>query len=283
VIRAVGWIGLGDQGAPMARALAEAPELELHVWARRPAALEELAGVDYTVHDSPADLAAAVDALALCLREDSDITNVLENQGAWDALRAGTVLVNHGTGLPAFARDLDAQARRRGVLSLDAPVSGGRPGAQERRLLTMVGGDADAFEHLRPVLAHFSAAVVRAGEAGAGQTAKLINNALLMLNQRSIQETFALARDLHLDIPALVEVLRHGTSSSVALQVLGSAVTVQNAAHLSRLQVIDIDLFDQALQDASVSAPELSTRARRGAEGLPDAAAALAGGGSSTA
>lgn len=259
----------------MARALAEAADVNLHVWARRAASLEELAGLDFVEQDTPADLAASVDVLALCLREDGDISSVMDGQGVWDAMRPGAVLVNHGTGLPSYAQRLAEQAITRGLVSLDAPVSGGRPGAEARRLLTMVGGDAAAFALMSPVFAHFSTAVVRAGEAGAGQTAKLINNALLMVNQRSIQEIFALAHQLGLDIPALVNVLRHGTASSVALQVLGSAVTVDNAEHLSELQVIDIDLFDRALADASVSAADLSVRARAGAEGLPGAVADL--------
>ena len=137
--RRIGWIGLGDQGAPMARAIADA-SFELHVWVRRAASLEALAGVPYVVHDTLADLGSSIDALGLCLRVDADIDDVLLAGGLLDALRPGTVVVNHGTGLPELARTLTARAAVRGVAVLDAPVSGGRPGAEARTLTTIVGG-----------------------------------------------------------------------------------------------------------------------------------------------
>ena len=274
--RRIGWIGLGDQGAPMARAIAEAG-FELHVWVRRAASLEALAGVPYVVHDTLADLGSSIDALGLCLRVDADIDDVLLAGGLLDALRPGTVVVNHGTGLPELARTLTARAAVRGVAVLDAPVSGGRPGAEARTLTTIVGGDAGVVERMRPVFDSFSATVVHMGDAGAGQIGKLINNALLMMNQQNVQLVLRLARELQLDTGALIGLLLSGTGSSFALQALGGAVTVENAPHLSALQVIDMELFDQAVASLGVSTPVISARAMQGAEDLLEAAQLASG------
>ena len=274
--RRIGWIGLGDQGAPMARAIAEAG-FELHVWVRRAASLEALAGVPYVVHDTLADLGSSIDALGLCLRVDADIDDVLLTGGLLDALRPGTVVVNHGTGLPELARTLTARAAVRGVAVLDAPVSGGRPGAEARTLTTIVGGDAGVVERMRPVFDSFSATVVHMGDAGAGQIGKLINNALLMMNQQNVQLVLRLARELQLDTGALIGLLLSGTGSSFALQALGGAVTVENAPHLSALQVIDMELFDQAVASLGVSTPVISARAMQGAEDLLEAAQLASG------
>ncbi len=93
----VGFIGLGDQGAPIAQAIGDS-SFGLHVWARRPQSLDVLARTRHTVHDSAASLAAAVDILGLCLRDDRDIWEVLGTPGVEDALRPGLIVVNHAPG-----------------------------------------------------------------------------------------------------------------------------------------------------------------------------------------
>ncbi len=271
VPRAIGWIGLGDQGAPMARAIAEAG-FDLHVWVRRAASLDALEGVPYVQHASVVELGDACDAVGLCLRIDSDIDDVLEAGGLWQHLRPGAVLVNHGTGLPNVARDLALRGADRGIAVLDAPVSGGRPGAEARSLTTIVGGDAAALERMRPVFDSFSAAIAHMGGAGAGQIGKLINNALLMMNQQNVQLVLRLATELDLDIAALIDLLLAGTASSFALRALGGAVTTDNAEHLSVLQIIDMELFDEAVASLGTAAPVISARAIEGARDLPEAA-----------
>ena len=145
--------------------------------------------------------------------------------GLLAAMRPGSVLVNHGTGLPAFAAEMTRLAAGHGVDVLDAPVSGGRAGAVARQLTTIVGGDAAVVQRLRPFFETFSKKVAHMGGPGAGQAGKLINNALLMANQKNIADLLAIAQQLDIEIPALVDVLRSGTAASVALQALGTAIT----------------------------------------------------------
>ena len=118
----VGFIGLGDQGAPMAQAIGDSG-FGLHVWARRPQSLDVLARTRHTVHDSPASLAAAVDILELCLRDDRDIWEVLGAPGVEGALRPGLIVVNHGTGDPGENREIAEHLAGRSAAYLDAPVT----------------------------------------------------------------------------------------------------------------------------------------------------------------
>jgi 3-hydroxyisobutyrate dehydrogenase-like beta-hydroxyacid dehydrogenase len=178
---AVGFIGLGDQGAPMAQAIGDTG-FDLHVWARRPHSLETLAGIPHTVHDSPASLAARVGIFALCLRDDHDIWDILAAPSMGEALRPGLIVVNHGTGDPRENRIIAARLAEKGVTYLDAPVSGGGAGARARTVTTMVGGDRDAYHTCERVFAAFSRTVAYMGPSGSGQVTKLLNNAMTMSN-----------------------------------------------------------------------------------------------------
>lgn len=101
----------------------------------------------------------------------------------------------------------------------------------------------------------------------------LINNALLMANQKNISDFLDLATAQHVNIDALVDVLRNGTANSRALQLLGSAVTVDNAEHLSKLQLIDMDVFRDAFTGVGATVETVIARAINGAEDLPKLAA----------
>lgn len=263
----VGWVGLGDQGLPMARAVAQAG-LPLHVWARRPASVEPLADLEVTVHGSLEELARVSDVVALCVSEDDDVLRLLKG-GLLGAMRPGTVVVNHGTGTPDTARRIAELGKAAGVLALDAPVSGGRPAALARTLTTLVGGPEEALHRCETLFAAYSAHVVHLGGAGAGQTAKLFNNALLILNQAAIADVVDLAVATGTDPDRLVAALRLGSGSSRALTLLGEMVNPETVDHLSAVEDLDIDLFEQAMRDAGVAADEVVVRAHAGARGLP--------------
>lgn len=264
----VGWIGLGDQGAPMARAIAEAG-YDLHVWARRSASLAAMEGVPFVAHDTPAQLGAVSDIIGLCLNVDDNNRDVMTGGGLLAAMKPGSVLINHGTGLPAFAEEMTNLAAAHGVAVLDAPVSGGRAGAVARQLTTIVGGDAAVLERCRPVLATFSEKIAHMGGAGTGQMAKLINNALLMANQENISEMLSVAEGMAVAIGPLVDLLRTSTGSSRALDLLGSAVTPENAEHLKEMQLVDMEIFREAVIELGDLAKPLADRAVVGAEALP--------------
>ncbi|MCA2230046.1 NAD(P)-dependent oxidoreductase [Nonomuraea aurantiaca] len=259
---AVGFIGLGDQGAPIAQAIADAG-FPLHVWARRPESLAVLEGRPFTAYETMAEMAAAVDVLALCVREDSDVFALVEQGGLLESMRPGAVLVNHGTSLPTAARRLQELARPYDIHLVDAPVSGGHAVAVARQLTTIAGGDHEAVERAAPIFDSFSKRVIHAGPAGAGQYAKLFNNAVMMMNHKNVLDALTVAHQLELPIAPLLEVLQSGSASSFALAAFGPSITSHNAGHLRELELIDMDLFAAGRQrDTMVQ------RAIAGAQGL---------------
>ena len=255
----------------MAQAVADST-FELHVWARRAASLEALDGSEHTVHSSPADLAAISDILLLVLRDDGDVESILHRQGVLDALRPGSIVVNHGTGDPQAASEFARVAAEHDIAFLDAPVSGGGPGAQQRTLATIVGGDAEAFLRARPVFDTFSRSVVHMGGSGSGQVAKLLNNALTMTNLKNAEDVLSLAGRIGVDIAAFRHLLASSSGGSFVMQALGEQITPDIAPHLQGLMRKDIEHFADAMLRLGLDAHSLRDRGLAGAEGLLDAA-----------
>ena len=214
----VGFIGLGSQGGPMAAAVLDAG-YDLVVWARRDQTLDPYRGRARIV-SSPADLAERSDIVLLCVLKDEDVKDVvLREDGVLAGARAGTILVVHSTTHPTTCVDLETRCREVGVHLLDAPVSGGGAAATEHRLLVMVGGNEVTFRRVLPVLSIFGEPVVHLGPVGAGQTAKLVNNVLFTANIGVAHDSVSLGSAFGLDAEALVQVLRHGSSRSYALDL----------------------------------------------------------------
>lgn len=271
---AVGFIGLGDQGAPIAQAIIDGG-YPFHVYARRPDSLKALKGYPYTAHDTLVDLGAACDVIGLCLREDSDNVEIAVRGGLLAAMRRGAVLVNHGTGLPQAARELADLAAPYGIDVLDAPVSGGRAIALARQLTTIVGGDPQVVERMTPIFETFSKAVVHTGPTGSGQYAKLFNNTLMMMNHKNVIEILRLAQALDLPVQSLLEVLRSGSATSFALQALGPSITSENVHHLQSLELIDMELFGSAVESLGSRATSVIERAVAGAQELAELTAVV--------
>ena len=264
----VGFIGLGDQGGPMAQAIA-GTGFALHAWARRAGSLDVLAGIPQTVHTSVASLGAQSDIVALCLTDDSDIRDLLEQQGLLASLKPGAIVVNHGTGDPGENVRIGEYLRSLGHSYLDAPVSGGRPGAVARTLTTIVGGDAASFARCKPVFESFSRKIAHMGGVGSGQLAKLFNNALTFTNLRNAVAVLGLAQQAGLDVAALHDMVSVSSGSNTILNMLGT-MTPDTARHLQGLMRKDIQHFADAAQALQLDSDELYNWGLGGIEGLVD-------------
>jgi 3-hydroxyisobutyrate dehydrogenase-like beta-hydroxyacid dehydrogenase len=260
----VGFIGLGDQGLPMATAIAESA-FELHVWARRPASLQALGTAPYTAHATVAELASACDIVLLCVSTDEDVLR-LAGELVPD-LGLGSLLVNHGTGTPCNAVRLAELCASGDVEVLDAPVSGGRPAAEARALTVLAGGSEAAVGRAEPVFRSFAAHVVHVGGTGSGQLAKLFNNTLLMMNQASIADILSLAAQAGVDPVRLAEALKLGSATSAALTLLNTMITPETVGHLSEVQALDMEIFDQAMREAGVDPAAATEATARGLSG----------------
>ncbi len=248
----VGFIGLGSQGGPMARRIAEAG-YETTLWARRPATLEPFADTPAKVAASPADLAAASDLVCLCVVGDADIEEITSGEGGLlAAMEPGGVIAVHSTVHPNTCRGLAKKAGARGVSVIDAPVSGGGGAASEGRLLVMVGGDADVVERCRPVFESYADPVVHLGELGSGQTTKLLNNLLFTANLGTAAAALSLADALGVSPDRFTEVVSRGSANSFALNALGGVGGLERLAGLAgTLLRKDVRLIAELAERAS--------------------------------
>lgn len=217
----VGFVGLGSQGAPMARRIIDAG-FPTTLWARRPETLEPFAGSGARVASSRRELGEASEVLCVCVVDDAGVDDVLRGpDGAAAAMAPGSVVVVHSTVHPDTCRRLQADFPALHVI--DAPVSGGGHRAAAGELLVMVGGPAEVFERCRPVLATFGNPVLHVGPLGAGQEAKACNNALFTAQLGLAAAVFEVAAARGLEPAALASVLAAGSGRSYAAEVVAGA------------------------------------------------------------
>jgi len=271
----VGFVGLGDQGAPMAIAIAEAG-WPLRLWARHERSYEALGDVSYERCESVEELGRRSDVVGLCLTDDADVWQLLDDQRLLSALPPGGIVVNHGTGDPKVAVELAHHGDANGHAIVDAPVSGGRPAAERKALTTFVGGEAQAADTCRPVFEAFSTTVAYMGQAGAGQMTKLMNNASLLANLRNAEEIISIGAAAGLDPRKLVDVLQTGSGSSFALQFLAGEISPEMASHLPDLWHKDIRHFSDAIRDRDLPPTVLEARAHAAVADFRPALSAIA-------
>jgi 3-hydroxyisobutyrate dehydrogenase-like beta-hydroxyacid dehydrogenase len=250
-----GFIGLGSQGAPMARRIVEGG-FPLTLWARRPDTLVPFADTAAKTASTPAELAANSDVIGLCVRDDSDIEQVISGEdGVLAGVAPGAIIAVHSTVHPDTVRVLAARAAKKGAFVVDAPVSGGQPAASVGRLLVMVGGAEEHVERARPVFATYGDPVVHLGPLGAGQVTKLLNNTLFTAHLAVGASLLKLGRDLRVDAAGLATVIRHGSGESFALaRVADAGGTLDRiAGHAGPLLAKDVRLTVAVAEAAGVA------------------------------
>jgi 3-hydroxyisobutyrate dehydrogenase len=261
----VGFIGLGSQGAPMARRIVDAG-FSVTVWARRPESIEPFADTSATIAQSPTEVAALSDVVCICVVNDADVEAVvLGNEGVLKGMSAGGVVVIHSTIHPATCRRLAERAAQGGVDIVDAPVSGGGIAAAEGALLVMVGGDVNVVERIRPIFATYGAPVLHLGSLGSGQMAKLLNNLLFTAQLTVAEETFDFAAQLGIDRVAMAEVLASGSGGSRAAGIVaGSAFDTSGLRNVAGgLLAKDVGIVFDVADDVGAAKPRLVSELAR--------------------
>ena len=210
------FLGLGVMGYPMAGHIATAGH-DVAVYNRTTTKAEKWVaehGGSYAV--TPADAAADADFVFSCVGDDPDVQAVaLGDNGAIAAMKPGAVYVDNSTVSADVAGQLYAAGKARSVGVLDAPVSGGQAGAENGALTVMVGGDQAVFDAALPVMECYGARVVRMGDSGKGQQAKMCNQICIAGLVQGLSEAlnFAIAADL--DTDALLEAISGGALSLI--------------------------------------------------------------------
>ncbi len=214
---AVAIIGLGNMGLPMAANLVRAGR-RVRGFDLAQAGRDGLAAAGGEAADSVAAAVQGAETVLLMLPAGKHVRTVLtEPGGVFEAAAAGTLIIDSSTIDVATAREMAAEADRRGFLFLDAPVSGGTTGAAAGTLTFMAGGSEAAFAAAGPVLRDMGRNIVHAGEAGAGQAAKVCNNLILGITMIGVSEGFALAEKLGLSAQALFDIASTSSGSCWSL------------------------------------------------------------------
>jgi len=211
----IAFLGLGVMGAPMAGHLAAAGH-ELVVYNRSPAKAEAwVARHGGGRAGSAAAAADGADAVIACVGADRDLEQVtLGGDGAFAAMAAGALFVDHTTVSARLARRLAEEGERRGLLCVDAPVSGGQAGAEKGALSVMCGGGAAAVAAARPLIEAYAARIVHVGPAGHGQLTKMVNQICIAGTVQGLAEAIHFATAAGLETAAAFEAVAGGAAQS---------------------------------------------------------------------
>ncbi|PWH07314.1 2-hydroxy-3-oxopropionate reductase [Brachybacterium endophyticum] len=217
----IGFIGLGIMGRPMAKNLLAAGH-ELVVHNRSAQAMEDLAGDGAGTAATPREVAERADIVLTMLPDGPDVEAVvLGEDGVLEGATEGTLLVDMSSIAPDVSRRLHDALSERGVAMLDAPVSGGEPGAIDGSLAFMVGGEAADLERARELLEVMGASVTHVGPIGAGNIAKLANQAIVAVNIAVLGEAAVLARAAGVEPEAVLDAIRGGLAGSKVMEQKG--------------------------------------------------------------
>jgi len=220
------FIGLGVMGFPMAGHLVARGGHEVTVYNRSRAKAEAwVAKHKGRSAETPAKAAEGAEIVLCCVGDDPDLREVtLGTSGAFQKMSKGAIFVDHTTASAKVARELAAEAKKRGFEFLDAPVSGGQAGAENGQLTVMVGGEPAAFERAKPVIANFAKAVTLLGPSGAGQLTKMVNQICIAGLVQGLAEGLNFALKAGLDAKLVLDVISKGAAQSWQMENRGKTM-----------------------------------------------------------
>ncbi|HKD67483.1 MAG TPA: NAD(P)-dependent oxidoreductase [Candidatus Binataceae bacterium] len=253
----IGWIGTGIMGAPMVRRLLRAGH-RVRVFNRTLAKAQALADDGATLANHPGDAVRGAEAVFTMVPDTPDVEQVVEHVAP--ALEAGRILIDMSTVAPAGARRVAERLGKQKVDFLDAPVSGGEPGAIEGTLTIMVGGRREAFDRARPLLDHLGKRITYMGPAGSGQLTKLVNQVAVAVNLEATVEALLLAARGGLDPALALEAIGAGAAASWQLNNLGPKIIAHDyrPGFLIKLLRKDLRLLSEVARETKTPLPGLS-------------------------
>ncbi len=210
------WIGLGVMGFPMAGHLQRKAHVEMMVYNRTAAKAEKWVESNKG-HSAPTPKSAAegADFVFACVGNDQDLREVtLGADGAFQAMKPGAIFVDHTTASADVARELHAEAKKRGLGFVDAPVSGGQAGAENGVLTVMCGGDDEDYKKAEPLIANYARMCRNLGPAGSGQLAKMCNQIAIAGLVQGLAESIQFGMKAGLDMEQVIDVISKGAAGS---------------------------------------------------------------------
>jgi len=213
----IGFIGLGIMGKPMSKNLLKAGH-ELIVCDIVREAVEELVAAGARAAANPKEIARQVEIVITMLPNSPEVKQVvLGKDGVLEGASPGLILADMSSIAPQASREIAAKLAEKGIEMLDAPVSGGQPKAIDGTLSVMVGGKKEVFERCLPVFKAMATSVVRVGDIGAGNVAKLANQIIVALNIAAVSEALVLAAKAGVEPELVFQAIRGGLAGSTAM------------------------------------------------------------------
>jgi len=210
----IGFIGLGIMGRGMTRNLLKAG-FTVRVWNRTASRMDELAADGASRTASPAELASQSDIIIICVSDTPDAEAVILGEGGvMHGAKSGALVIDMSTISPQATKEIAAKLAAKGVHMLDAPVSGGSEGAAKGTLTIMVGGAAKDVARAMPVFEAMGKKITHAGDHGAGQMMKLVNQILVVGNALAMSEALIFAQAGGLDLQKTIDALGAGAAGS---------------------------------------------------------------------
>lgn len=243
----VGFIGLGDLGAPMARRIMDAG-WPLCIYDIRPEALAPFAGTEASVAASPREVGERSDIAGVCVFTDAQVVDVVSgSEGLLGGMSPGGTIMVHSTVRAETCKRVADDASVRGVSLIEAAVGNGRDEAAAGQLPVFAGGDPETVDRCRPVMESFAKDVLWLGPIGAGANSKLVHNALAYATMKLIDDAFSFGADLGLDRRALAEVLLSGANDSAILRRYTSHLSVEGGFTREKLVPHTTRIRDQLM------------------------------------
>lgn len=213
----IGFIGLGIMGKPMSKNLIKA-NYELIVMDKNSAVTKELGSLGATIAASPADVAKDVEVIITMLPNSPHVKEVVFGKnGIAEGGKPGLTIIDMSSISPIVSRELAMELEKLGMNMLDAPVSGGEPKAIEGTLSVMVGGKSEIFTRYYDLMKSMAASVVRVGEIGSGNIAKLCNQIIVAINISAVSEALILAQKAGVSPELVYNAIRGGLAGSTVL------------------------------------------------------------------
>ncbi len=253
----VGYIGLGLMGKSMARNILKAG-FPLVVHNRSRPAVDELTAEGAIAADSPAEVARQVDVVFTNLPDSPDVLKVaLGENGIIHGAHKGLIMVDNSTIKPDTAREIAQRLDEAGVISLDAPVSGGDIGARNATLTIMVGGSREGLEKVMPVLQAVGKTITHIGEPGAGQVAKAANQIMVAAQMVAMSELLIFAQKCGTDPRKVVEAIKAGAAQCWTLDVKPPRLFEgnRNPGFKARMQSKDLGIVMDTARAYGVALP----------------------------
>jgi len=260
----VGYIGLGLMGKSIARNILRAG-FPLVVHNRSRGAVDELIAEGAQVASTSAQVAAQVDVVFTNLPDTPDVEKVvLGENGILEGSHEGLIFVDNSTIKPASARMIAARLAEKGVLVLDAPVSGGDIGARNATLTIMVGGPLEAVEKVMPVFMALGKTVTHVGEAGAGQVAKAANQIMVAAQMVAMGELLIFSQKAGVDPVKVVEAIKGGAAQCWTLDVKPPRLFAGNRApgFKASMQAKDLNIILETAREYGIPLPSTAVDAQ---------------------